>query len=263
MGRAGYLSPMPLVETDAIVLHVFDYSETSRILRLATRDAGLQSVLARGARRSKSRFGSALDLFAEGAAQLHLKDGRDLQTLSAFDVTRSRAELGEDMGRFAGASALAELVLRFSGADDVSVSLFDVLADALDRLATAQDDEAAEATLSGAWRLVGEMGFAPTIDSCAACHAPIDAAGDLPFSHTAGGVLCERCARLYPGGRRLPREARQAIGEWAEGGRLAQSDPRATKAHQRLLREFLQQHLADGRALRAFDAWEQGSLVAR
>src|SRR6478735_8382160 len=144
---------MPLVETDAIVLHVFDYSETSRILRLATRDAGLQSVLARGARRSKSRFGSALDLFAEGAAQLQLKDGRDLQTLSAFDVTRSRAELGEDMGRFAGAS---------------------VLADALDRLAAAQDEEASEATLSGAWRLVAELGFAPTIDSCAACHAAID-----------------------------------------------------------------------------------------
>jgi DNA repair protein RecO (recombination protein O) len=254
---------MPLVETDAIVLHVFDYSETSRILRLATRDAGLQSVLARGARRSKSRFGSALDLFAEGAAQLQLKDGRDLQTLTAFDVTRSRAELGEDMGRFVGASALAELVLRFSGADDVSVALFEVLADAMDNLAAAQDLVAMEATLSGAWRLVAEMGFAPTIDSCASCHAAIDVEGDLPFSHTAGGVLCERCARLYPGGRRLPLAARRAIAEWSQGRRVVECDARAAKAHQRLLREFLQQHLADGRALRAFDAWEQGALVAR
>ncbi|MEO6211269.1 MAG: DNA repair protein RecO [Gemmatimonadaceae bacterium] len=254
---------MPLVETDAIVLHVFDYSETSRILRLATRDAGLQSVLARGARRSKSRFGSALDLFAEGAAQLQLKDGRDLQTLTSFDVTRSRAELGEDMGRFAGASSLAELVLRFSGADDVSVALFEVLADALDRLAAAQEEIAVEATLSGAWRLVAEMGFAPTIDTCASCHAAINVEGDLPFSHTAGGVLCERCARLYPGGRRLPLAARSAIAAWTEGRRLDECDSRAAKAHQRLLREFLQQHLADGRPLRAFDAWEQGALVAR
>jgi DNA repair protein RecO (recombination protein O) len=120
-----------------------------------------------------------------------------------------------------------------------------------------------EATLSGAWRLVAELGFAPTIDSCAACHAPIDEQGDLPFSHTAGGVLCERCARLYPGGRKLPLAARQAIGEWTQGRRLAECDLRAAKAHQRLLREFLQQHLADGRPLRAFDAWEQGALVAR
>ena len=57
---------MPLVETDAIVLHAFDYSETSRILRLATRDAGVQSVLARGARRYRSKVGTAVDLFAQG-----------------------------------------------------------------------------------------------------------------------------------------------------------------------------------------------------
>ena len=254
---------MPLVETDAIVLHVFDYSETSRILRLATREAGLQSVLARGARRSKSRFGSALDLFADGAAQLQLKEGRDLQTLAGFDVTRSRTELGEDMGRFVGASALAELVLRFSGADDVSVALFDVLTDALDRLAAAPEGEAMAATLAGAWRLVAELGFAPTIDSCAACHALIDSVGELPFSHTAGGVLCERCARVYPGGRKLPLVARRAIAEWSAGRREEGCEPREAKAHQRLLREFLQQHLADGRHLRAFDAWEQGALVAR
>jgi DNA repair protein RecO (recombination protein O) len=254
---------MPLVETDAIVLHAFDYSETSRILRLATRDAGLQSVLARGARRSKSRFGSALDLFAQGAAQLHLKDGRDLQTLASFDVTRSRAELGEDLGRFAGASALAELVLRFSGADDVSVQLFDVLTDALDRVAEAPDSRTIEATLSGAWRLVAELGFAPTIDACASCHAPVGADDDVAFSHRAGGVLCERCSRLQPGDRTLPPAARQAIATWSGGDRLGECDERAARAHQRLLREFLQLHLADGRALRAFDAWEQGALVAR
>ncbi len=253
---------MPVVETDAIVLHVFDYSETSRILRLATRHAGLQSVLARGARRSKSRFGSALDLFAQGAAQLHLKEGRDLQTLASFDVTRSRAELGTELGRFAGASALAELVLRFTSADDVSISLFDVLAHALDELARASEQEATEASLAGAWQLVAELGFAPAIDSCGACHSPIGPGAELPFSHTAGGVLCERCARLYPGGRKLPREAREAIAAWSGGLRRTMHDSRAARAHQRLLREFLQHHLADGRALRAFDAWELGALTA-
>lgn len=254
---------MPLVETDAIVLHAFDYSETSRILRLATRDAGLQSVLARGARRSKSRFGSALDLFAQGAAQLLLKDGRDLQTLASFDVTRSRAELGEDLGRFAGASALAELVLRFSGADDVSVQLFEVLTDSLDRLADAPEGLSVEATLSGVWRLVAEMGFAPAIETCASCHAPVSAEAEATFSHRAGGVLCERCSRLNPGDRTLPSGARRAIAAWSGGERFEDCDERAARAHQRLLREFLQHHLADGRALRAFDAWEQGALVAR
>lgn len=89
---------MSLLATDAIVLHAFSYLETSRILRLLTRDAGVQSVLARGARNSRKRFGSALDLFAEGTAELQLKPGRDLHTLTSFDVTKSRPGLGDVEG---------------------------------------------------------------------------------------------------------------------------------------------------------------------
>ena len=93
---------MPLLATPAIVLHAFDYLESSRILRLMTREGGVRSVLAKGARRSSRRFGSAVDLFAQGSAQLYVKPGRDLDTLSTFDVERSRPELAEDLGRFAG-----------------------------------------------------------------------------------------------------------------------------------------------------------------
>ena len=81
---------MSLLVTDAIVLHAFDYLESSRILRLVTRDGGLRSVLARGARRPKSRYGTALDLFAEGSAQLYIKPNRELHNLSAFEIVRAR-----------------------------------------------------------------------------------------------------------------------------------------------------------------------------
>src|SRR5919109_594556 len=94
---------MTLLVTEAIVLHVFDYLESSRIFRLVTREAGVRSALARGARRSTRRFGSALDLFAQGTAQLHIKPGRDLDTLGAFDVERARPELAADLARFTGA----------------------------------------------------------------------------------------------------------------------------------------------------------------
>ena len=250
---------MPLVVTDAIVLHAFDYAESSRILRLATRDVGLQSVLARGARRSKRRFGSALDLFAQGDAELQLKDGRDLQTLREFDVRRARPALGDDLGRFAAASALAELVLRFGTADDSHPALFDTLAESFDGIAESPAERASEAGLAGAWRLVSELGFAPSVDACSACHATVADAAELPFSHSAGGVLCDSCARLHPGGRSLPAHARASIAAWSGARRVPALEPRAARAHQRLLREFLQQHLADGRHLRAFDVWERGA----
>lgn len=251
-----------LVTTPAIVLHSFDYSETSKIVRLATREAGVQSALARGARRSRGRFGSAFGLFAEGVAQLHVKEGRELQTLGGFDVARVRPELGADLGRFAGASAVAELVLRFGAENEASESLFDALVAALDGIAAAEPVLATEAALGGAWHLVAQLGFAPSVTSCGACHAPVSAEADLPFNLAAGGVLCDACAAEYGGGRLLPAHARACIETWSNAGRVAALAEREARAHQRLLRQFLQRHVSDGRALRAFDVWEKGGWTA-
>jgi DNA repair protein RecO (recombination protein O) len=248
---------MPLVSTEAIVLHVFDYSETSRILRLATRDAGVVSALARGARRARSRFGSALDLFAQGVAQLYLKDGRDLQTMSAFDATRARPALGSDLGRFASASVIVELVLRF-GAGETSPELFDTLVAALDRIASAPADEAGEAGLAGAWHLVAQLGFTPSLSACSVCHALVEDDAALTFNHAAGGVVCARCAAQRPAGRTIPGAARAVLSAWSGGHSAPRLHAREVKAHQRLLREFLHEHLTDGRVLHALDAWEHG-----
>jgi DNA repair protein RecO (recombination protein O) len=250
---------MAVLVTEAIVLHAFDYLESSRIVRLLTRDAGVRSVLARGARASRRRFGAALDLYAQGAAEVHTKPGRDLDTLSAFDLTRSRAALGSRLDRFAGASAIAELTLHF-GRDGADAGLFDAVAAALDALAEAPDDRARDVTLAAAWRILFELGVAPTIDACAECHATIDADSPAIFSHPAGGVLCARCAHRAGGGRTLPPVARAALRDWLRGESHPVVDTQEARAHQRLLREFVREHLADGRPLRAFDAWEHDTL---
>jgi len=250
---------MPLLATPAIVLHAFDYLETSRILRLMTRDGGVRSVLAKGARRSSRRFGSAVDLFAQGIAQLYVKPGRDLDNLSAFDVERARPELAEDLGRFAGASAIAELTLRF-GRDEVDIGLFDAVAQAFDTIAAASADQALAATLAGAWRIVVELGFAPALDICADCHTPLAPEDTVMFSHRAGGALCVRCSRLAPAGRRLPADARNTLRDFIEGRHALALDDPSARAHQRLLREFLAEHLADGRPLRAMELWEDRRL---
>ena len=114
-----------------------------------------------------------------------------------------------------------------------------------------------EVALAGAWHLVAELGFAPSVDECAACHATIADDEPAPFGHTAGGVLCRRCAALSPGGRPLPGHARAAIRHWSAGERFAAGGPGEVAAHQRLLRLFLQAHLADGRPLPAYEVWEQ------
>ena len=247
---------MALLATDAIVLHAFDYLESSRILRLVTREGGVRSALAKGARRSSRRFGSAVDLFAQGSAQLYAKPGRDLDTLSGFDVVVSRPLLAADLGRFAGASAIAELTLRF-GRDEADAGLFDAVAGALDALVAAPPDAATTATLGAAWRIVAELGFAPTTDVCAECHAPLEPEATVMFSHRAGGALCARCGRLAPTGRKLPADARDALRHFVAGDPFVPLDDASARAHQRLLREFLAEHLTDGRPLRALELWEE------
>ena len=247
---------MSVVLSDAIVLHAFDYLESSRILRLVTREAGVRSVLARGARKSRKRFGAALDLYAEGTAELHIKPGRELDTLGAFDVTRARPALAMQMARFTGASAIAELTLRFAR-DAADPGLYEAVAATLDALAAAPAERARDVALGGAWRVLAELGVAPAIDSCAECHAAIDADAPAIFSHPAGGVLCARCGHLARGGRTLPAEARAALRDWLAGGEHVLEDESSGRAHQRLLREFLREHLADDRPLRAFAVWER------
>ena len=247
---------MTHVVTDAIVLHAFDYLESSRILKLLTREVGVRSVLARGARRSKRRFGSALDLYAQGAAELQVKAGRELDTLSEFDVTRARPQLGAQLARFIGASAIAELTLRFAR-DAADPGLFDAVASALDAIGDATPDRTRDVTLGGAWRVLSELGIAPTIDSCADCHGGIEPNAAAMFSHPSGGTLCPRCARLARSGRTLPAEARAALRDWLSAVPHPLNDSHEVRAHQRLLREFLHEHLGDDRPLRAFEVWER------
>jgi DNA repair protein RecO (recombination protein O) len=246
---------MAVVVTEAIVLHAFDYLDSSRILRLATREAGVQSVVARGARRWKTRFGTALDLFVEGTAHFSTRQGRELHTLTSFDIARARPALATGLTRFTAAAAIAELVLR-SGSEEPHPEVYDVVAAAFDELEAASENEADERALAGAWALVRALGFTPALDACATCVAEVPRAAPVSFSAAAGGVLCSRCASAARGPRTLPSAARRALESWIAGGSAELGDDATVRAHQRLLREFVQEHLSEGRALRAFNVWE-------
>lgn len=252
---------MSLVVTEAILLHAFNYLESSRIVRLLTRDGGVQSALARGARKSRARYGSALDLFAQGTAHLHTKPQRDLHTLSSFDLSKSRAELAEDVSRFTAASAISELALRFAGEDSGPV-LFDAVAEGLDIIAAAPPAETVAAGLASCWQIVAALGFSPALGNCAVCHSDIESETEAAFSHVAGGALCARCSGVTPTARRLPASARSAILGWLGEGHRVSITQTEGRAHQRLLREFLSEHLDDGRPLRAFPVWEEERWTA-
>ena len=246
---------MVLQVTDAIVLHAFDYLETSRILRLVTREGGVQSVIARGARRSVKRFGSALDLFVSGIAELHIRQGRDLQQLSAFEVTNARPALSVDLDCFTSASMLCELALRCSAGEDHG-DLFVALSAGLDAVATHTGTAARVQGLAVAWRVIATLGFAPSLTGCSSCQQPIAAGHAAMFSHVLGGVTCGVCEGQVRGGRRLPVDARLTLLAWIANEAVDLPSGASQRAHARLLREFVQHHVAEGVDLKAFPVWE-------
>jgi len=236
---------MAVTATEAIVLQAFPYGDTSRIVRLLTRDAGVQSAIAKGALRPRSRF-AVLEPFAQGTASLYIRSTRDLQTLGAFELARVRQGLGRDLLRFGGASLVAELTMR-TASEDANPGLFDAVAAGLDQLNDAQPDALEVSVLAVVWHIVAELGFAPELDSCIACGRAIDATAEASFDYGAGGLRCDACAAGLPG-RRIPPRARAALGHFVRGNTTRVA---VTEGHWRLLTRYLEHHLLDGSPLRS------------
>lgn len=252
---------MPPVTTPALVLATLRYGETSKIARLATRDLGVQSVIARGALRPKSRFGSSLHLLCEGTATLHLSRRSDLHTLVQFDSSHVRTGLAARMDRFAAASLLSELMLRLAPASPHPES-YDLFRDALALLEAAPGAAVEPLALRALWRLVTVLGFAPALTVCARDGSPVAEAGSACFSAVDGGVLCARCATGTVGAQLGPRDRADLAGFLSAKADLPLLDERHLASHRRLLERYVRHHLAEGAALPALAFWLDRSWAA-
>jgi DNA repair protein RecO (recombination protein O) len=243
------------VITPALVLGSLRYGETSRIVRLATRDLGVQSAIAKGALRPKSRFGASLQLLSEGHAHLIPARASDLHTLAAFDLTALHSGLARDLDRFAAASVLAELATRFVPPTP-NPGVFDELLEAVVVLELAPPEAVMVVGLRAIWRLMTELGLGPSIDRCARDQAALPE-GEVAFSVRDGGFLCQRCAT---GGAtsRLAGADREALAALIEPGReLPLLSEKAAAAHRRLLFRWIREHLADT-PMPALEFWLEG-----
>lgn len=237
---------MPLVTADALVLQAFAYGETSKILRLLTRTHGVQSVIAKGALRPRSRFGGILEPFTEGTASFYFKDSRELQTLSGFELQRSQQALGRDLLRFGGASLIAEIVIR-TASEEPAPELFEAVRDALHQIRDAAPDVLESILLAQAWSIVSLLGFTPVIDECVSCGRALGADENASFDYGAGGVRCTACARVVQG-HTVPPAARVALRSLAQGEAVPL--PR-TEGHWKLLSRYLDHHVLEGGSLRS------------
>jgi DNA repair protein RecO (recombination protein O) len=245
---------MSLIATPAIVIGAIRYGETSKIVKLATRDHGVQSAIAKGALRPKSRYGASLQLLSEGMATYLAKENRELHVLTAFDLGRQHEGLAHRLDRYAAAGALAEITLRLAVGEPHPHG-FDLLSQSLGLLEAVPDEAVDVVGLRALWRLVASLGFTPSLDRCARDGAPVPADGPVAFSLAEGGALCRACAGERSA-TELPGEARHALEALLqEGEDPPLLDARHLAAHRRLLSRWVRTHVMDDRELPALDFW--------
>jgi DNA repair protein RecO (recombination protein O) len=167
------------------------YGEADRILDLYTRDAGLVSAIAKGIRRTKSRFGARLEPLS--CVDFVAYHGRTLDTVTQAEVLRSFHGVREDLARFEAAAGMVGSVRALSGGDEADRRVFNLLYNGLDALESRDSGFGAVEAAFGL-KLSVLAGYAPQLEECLGCETRLDDAADpLYFAPNLGGVFCQDC----------------------------------------------------------------------
>lgn len=244
MSVSSALSTNKSFRDSAIVLRTQDLGETDRIIVLCTREHGIVHAVAKGVRRSSSKFGARLEPFM--LVEFSASSGKKLATISQVVTRRAyAAPIVADYGVFTVAAVLCELAEQLVQNDqDASVGQFSLLAGALSALARRShspyrilDSYTARSFSLAGWDLA--------TSACGIC-ASLD---ELAYFSAEVGVLCQNCGRrnlvqrVTPISEETPSYLTALkAGDW-ETVRALATTPSLSVRSSRLMMEYAQWHL--------------------
>lgn len=224
---------------EAVVLRTHDLGEVDRIITLLTHRHGRIRAVAKGVRRSKSRYGARLEPF--GHVDVQWYEGRSLDTVTQVESFRSYgADLVADYAGWTSGSAMLEAAERLTPVDrQAAPQQYLLLVGGLRALTDSGRDPRLVLD-SYLLRSMAVAGWSPSFADCARCGA----AGPHRWFHLAsGGVVCQSCR---PAGSAMPREGTLTLlgallaGDWDT---VALADDRACREGSSLVAAFVQWHL--------------------
>jgi DNA repair protein RecO (recombination protein O) len=221
-----------LYKDEAIVLRTMRLGEADRIVTFVGRGQGKIRAVAKGVRKTKSRFGGRLEPFTQ--VSLVMWRGRsDLDIVTQADAIESNRSVREDLDRFALGQVMLEAVDRVVQEKEASPRVFNLLVEGLRGLG------ASGSPLVLAWfllRLSGIAGFAPSLTGCTECGAVA-----AWFSPGQGGAVCAQCrsseaAPVAAGVLKL-------LNDLLVEGAWMKTDPQIVSAATKLARTYTEYHL--------------------
>lgn len=182
---------MGLYREQGVVMRTIRLGEADRIISILTAGRGKVRAVAKGVRKTKSRFGARLEPLAH--VSLLLYEGRELDIVTQADGIEHFRPIREDLDRLAKASSILEATDQLAQEGHANHRLYTMLLGALRALAVADS-----AVLVPAYflKLLSLEGFHPVLDRCSVCVIPIghDAEVRVAFDLNSGGVICPACA---------------------------------------------------------------------
>ncbi|CAN5326380.1 DNA repair protein RecO [soil metagenome] len=239
---------MSLYRDEGVVLRVQKLGEADRIITLLTRRHGRVRAVAKGVRRTRSKFGATVEPFSHVDLQLYAGRSLDI-VVQAESLTAYGDRLVSDYGRYTAGTAVLETAERLTAEErEPSLRLFLLVVGALRALAGGGSDalEPRDPSMvldAFLLRAMSVAGYAPALDSCARCGAP---GPHRAFSVPAGGSVCPACrpsAAASPDPAALVLMVDLLTGDW-DSAELA--DPRTRKQASGLVAAHLQWHLERG-----------------
>lgn len=175
-----------IYKDEAVVLKTIKLGEADRIVTMMTRRNGKIRAVAKGVRKTKSRFGGRLEPFTRVDLMLY-KGRKDLDTITSADILTSFDALRKDYVRLTSAAALAEIVDKLTPDRETALPTYALLIGGLEAVAEDRGQTVVPAFLA---KLLSLCGYHPELRSCAGCGDTARLAG---FSPSLGGVVCEDC----------------------------------------------------------------------
>ncbi len=188
---------MKSYSVEAIVLRLRPLGEADRILTLFSRERGKLHAVAKGSRKTGSRFGARLDFFNRVWLSLHT--GRSLDVVTGARSIAGPPSMWERLVQpdaFALASYASEIIDALCEPDLAVPDIYDLLCELRDAIGAGVQPAALAPALD--LRLLAALGLAPELDACARCGTPLGnrplAGGRARLSPASGGLICKRCA---------------------------------------------------------------------
>ncbi|QDT03461.1 DNA repair protein RecO [Rubripirellula lacrimiformis] len=182
---------MAAEQTTAIVLRTIEFSETSLIVSLLTRDFGRISAIAKGARRPKGPFEGALDLLAVCRVVVLKKSADTLDLLTEAKLHRRFRGGEKSLERVYAGYYVAEMLRLLTDEHDPHPEVYDLAIQTLAQIDGSGD--VASTLLFFDCQILRLLGHAPGTDRCTDCGGAVETTPRISFSLSAGGVVCGGC----------------------------------------------------------------------